>query len=134
MAMTSFADTYREYIACLNSQRWDVLGEFVHDEVRYNGVKIGLSGYRDLLQSDFRQIPDLQFYIQIIACDPPQVAARLNFNCTPTGAFLGIPVNGAKISFSENVFYEFKERKIWNVWSVIDKAAIESQLKNAVPE
>jgi predicted ester cyclase len=30
--------------------------------------------------------------------------------------------------FCENVFYEFREGKIDNVWSVIDKAAIEAQL------
>ncbi|OKO67593.1 ester cyclase, partial [Bradyrhizobium sp. AS23.2] len=28
----------------------------------------------------------------------------------------------------ENVFYEFDERKIKAVWSIIDKAAIERQL------
>jgi predicted ester cyclase len=38
-------------------------------------------------------------------------------------------VNGRKVSFSENVFYEFRDERIWNVWSVIDKAAIESQLR-----
>jgi predicted ester cyclase len=32
------------------------------------------------------------------------------------------------VSFSENVFYEFRDGKIREVWSVIDKAAIESQL------
>ena len=33
-----------------------------------------------------------------------------------------------KVAFAENVFYEFDERKINAVWSVIDKAAIERQL------
>jgi predicted ester cyclase len=40
----------------------------------------------------------------------------------------GLPVNGKRISFTENVFYEFRDQRIEQVWSVIDKATIESQL------
>jgi predicted ester cyclase len=32
--------------------------------------------------------------------------------------------------FSENVFYEYKDEKIWRVWSVIDKGAVEAQLSS----
>jgi predicted ester cyclase len=32
------------------------------------------------------------------------------------------------IQFAENVFYEFRDGKIKEVWSVIDKASIERQL------
>jgi predicted ester cyclase len=37
-------------------------------------------------------------------------------------------VREESVSFSENVLYEFDDGKIRNVWSVIDKAAIEAQL------
>ena len=60
--------------------------------------------------------------------DPPFVASRLDFNCTPRGEFVGLPVNGKRVSFSENVFYRFRDGKVEEVWSVIDKAAIEAQL------
>jgi len=39
------------------------------------------------------------------------------------------PVNGKRVSFTENVFYEFRDGRIEEVWSVIDKAAIASQLQ-----
>lgn len=42
--------------------------------------------------------------------------------------FLGLAVNGKRVSFTENVFYQFRDGKIAQVWSVIDKAAIEAQL------
>lgn len=122
------ADAYRAYIACLNSQDWPGLGRFVHEDVVYNGKRIGLSGYRKMLERDFLQIPDLRFNIELLAADPPCIAARLAFDCAPTGMFLGLPVNGRKISFAENVFYAFKDGRIGKVWSVIDKAAIEKQL------
>jgi len=34
-----------------------------------------------------------------------------------------------RVSFTENVFYELNEGRIMNVWSVIDKAAVEAQLE-----
>ncbi|MBB3463941.1 putative ester cyclase [Rhizobium sp. BK377] len=101
---------------------------FVHDEVRYNGKHIGILGYREMLEGDFRAIPDLFFDIQLLICEPPHVASRLQFDCTPKGELFGLPVNGRRVQFAENVFYGFLDGKIENVWSVIDKAAIEAQL------
>ena len=126
--MSNLADIYRNYIACLNTQDWLKLGTFVHDDAQHNGKRIGLLGYIAMLEKDFEDIPDLHFDVQQLICDPPHVASRLLFDCTPKGIFLGLPVNGKRISFTENVFYEFREEKIWNVWSVIDKAAIERQV------
>lgn len=128
MTKADLADIYRAYIACLNRQDWPTLGQFVDDDVRYNGRRIGLSGYRAMLERDFRQIPDLHFDVQLLISDPPHVASRLGFDCTPTGEFLDLPVNGKRVSFTENVFYKFRGRKIERVWSIIDKAAIEAQL------
>jgi predicted ester cyclase len=124
----NLSEVYRGYIACLNKQDWSKLGVFVGDDVKYNGQRIGLSGYREMLERDFREIPDLRFEIQILMCEPPHVASRLHFDCTPTGTFLGLPVQGKRVAFAENVFYEFRGDKIQQVWSVIDKAAIERQL------
>jgi predicted ester cyclase len=42
--------------------------------------------------------------------------------------FIGLAVNGGRVCFAENVFCEFRDGKILQVWSVIDKAAIEAQL------
>ena len=128
MDETTLSDAYRNYIACLNRQDWQKLFQFVHTDVTYNGRWIGLSGYRDMLVQDFTTIPDLYFNIQLLICNPPHIASRLHFDCKPKGTFLGLCVDGKRISFAENVFYEWKDDRIWNVWSVIDKAAIEAQL------
>jgi predicted ester cyclase len=128
LASTSLSDLYRAYIDCLNRRDWEQLGQYVDDEVEHNGRPLHLSGYRDMLVKDFEDIPDLRFNVQLLACSPPLVAARLAFKCSPKGKFLGLNVNGRVVSFAENVFYEFKLSKIASVWSVIDKAAIEAQL------
>ena len=121
-------DFYRAYIDCLNRQDWDELGRYVADEVEHNGRPLGLSGYRSMLVRDFEDIPDLRFVIDLLVCDPPLIAARLMFNCSPKGDFLGLPVNGRRISFAENVFYRMDGDKIIDVFSVIDKTAVEEQI------
>jgi len=81
-----------------------------------------------MLRKDFENIPDLLFHLELLITDAPNVACRLAFDCTPQAEFLGLRINGRRVSFKENVFYEFRDGKIANVWSVIDKAALEKQL------
>ena len=119
---------YRCYIDCLNQQDWDNLARYVADDISYNGQFIGYAGYLNARQEEFRTIPDLHFNVQLLVTNESMVACRLNFNITPSHDFLGLPVHGKLISFSENVFYEFETGKISKVWSVLDKAAIEAQL------
>jgi steroid delta-isomerase-like uncharacterized protein len=128
MTANDLSSLYRRYIACLNAQDWNRLGTFIHDEATHNGRPLGLAGYRAMLEKDFDDIPDLFFDVQLLVAEPPRVAARLWFHCAPKGEFMGLPVNGRTVSFTENVFYEFRDEKIASVWSVIDKAAIEGQL------
>jgi len=122
------ADLYQGYIDCLNSQDWDNLGNYVGTEVSYNGERVGLVAYRQAREREFREIPDLHFKISILVSDPKTVASRLEFDISPSGEFLGLPVNGKRVKFSENVFYEYEDGKIVRVWSVLDKAAIVAQL------
>lgn len=111
MTGDDLANLYRAYIACLNRQDWPALGQFVHDDVVHNERPLGLAGYRTMLEQDFREIPNLRFNIERLISDPPSIAARLKFDCAPVGSFLGLAVNGRRVSFCENVFYEFREEK-----------------------
>lgn len=128
MTRDKLSEIYRQYIDCLNQQNWERLGRFVHDEVEHNGNAFGLTGYRKMLEGDFRAIPDLNFEIDLLVCEPPRIASRLLFDCTPVGTLFDLPVNGRRVRFSENVFYEFSDGRICKVWSAIDKAAITQQL------
>jgi predicted ester cyclase len=55
---------------------------------------------------------------------------RLDFDCTPVSRFLDLDIDGRRVSFSENVIYEYEEGKIRRVWAIIDKAEIEAQLSH----
>jgi predicted ester cyclase len=129
MTKEELSERYRAYIQCLNRRDWSRLGDHVGDEARYNGRTVGLDGYRKMLEADVAAIPDLTFEIDFLVVDPPVVGARLRFDCTPKGELLGLPVNGRRVAFTENVFYQFAQGKIDSVWSVIDQAAIRAQLQ-----
>ncbi|WP_064682611.1 ester cyclase [Rhizobium bangladeshense] len=128
MTKTELEDIYRGYIACLNRQDWADLGRFVDDGAVHNGRRLGLEGYIAMLERDFDDIPDLRFNVLMLVCDPPYVACRLGFDCRPKATFLGLDVNARRISFTENVIYEFRGGRIVKAWSVVDKTAIEAQL------
>lgn len=118
---------YRAYLACLNDRRWDDLGEYVTDDVVRNGERLGLNGYRAMLESDTRATPDLEFNAEILTADDRHVGCRLVFTCTPTHTFLGLGPTGEQVTFAEHVFYRFEDRRIAQVWSLIDMDAIREQ-------
>ncbi|MBX7450996.1 ester cyclase [Mycolicibacterium sp. 3033] len=120
--------TYRAYLRCLNARRWDELGRFVSDDVVHNGIRLGLSGYRAMLDSDTRAAPDLRFVPEILIADGEIVSCRLFFRCTPRHAFLGFEPTGGQVSFAEHAFYRFDHGRIAEVWSVIDKEAVRERI------
>lgn len=122
------SSVYRRYIDCLNGRDLDRLTDFVHPDVDYNGRRIGLAGYRAMLEDNYRDVPDLRFNIQLLVADASSVASRLNFDCRPVGRFLGLAVDGRRVLFSEHALYQFEDTHIRTVWSLIDKSALAEQL------
>ncbi len=76
----------------------------------------------------FGEIPDLHFDVELMVVDEGRVASRLMFECSPTGTFSVLPSTASASPLPRMAIYEFRDRKIAEVWSVIDKAAIEAQL------
>ncbi|KAA8482902.1 ester cyclase [Arcticibacter tournemirensis] len=120
---------YQRYIDCLNNRSLGDLDQFVSQTVIYNQNQISLKDYQEMLTQNFRDIPDLYFHVDLLLTQENEIACRLNFSCTPVTVFMGIPVHGQKVSFSEHVFYRLAGNKISEVWSLIDKDAIRDQIK-----
>ncbi|UJX46353.1 ester cyclase [Xanthobacter sp. YC-JY1] len=81
-----------------------------------------------MLERNVQDISDPRFETDLVVVQPPQIGSHLKFDCRPTRPFLDLPINGRRVIFSENVFYRFDRSRIVQVWSVVDKAAIEAQL------
>ena len=128
MDQDRLAERYRRYIDCLNERRWDDLPAFLEETVTYNGEPWTAAEYRDGRIDDFDRIPDLRFHIGLLVVQGEHVAARLDFRCTPAREFLGFQPTGRTVEFSENVFYRFRDGRIAQVWSLIDREALRRQM------
>ena len=120
--------TYRRYLNALNDRRFDELGDFVHDQLTYNGEQITREQYTAMLIEDVRVIPELRYDIDLLVVGDGHVASRISFDCRPRGEFLGISVDGRRVSFAEHVFYRLREGRIERVWSLLDRDAIRNQV------
>ena len=121
---------YRAYLDVLNERRLDDLVHFVQDELSYNGKTMTRRQYQDLIAADITAIPDLIFDAQIVVASGDNVACRLVFDCTPQHEFLGFSPNGERLIFAEHVFYHFRGGRIAAVSSLIDRSAIQAQLRS----
>jgi predicted ester cyclase len=118
--------TYRRYIDALNERRFD-LREFVHDHLIYNGNSITRLQYAAMLEEDVRAVPDLHYDIDLLVVGEQDIGCRLWFECHPRAEFLGVAVAGRPVSFAEHVFYQVREGRIEQVWSLLDKDAVQRQ-------
>lgn len=123
--------TYRGYLDALDERRFDDVEDLLHEELTYNGESLTRDDYVAQRREEARQIPDLHYAVDLLVVEADQVACRIAFDCSPRGEFLGMPVNGRRISFVEHVFYRFREGRIEHVWSLIDTDAIREQLSGS---
>ena len=120
---------YRAYLAALNERRLDDLVHYVQDELSYNDEPMTRQQYQGMIAADIAAVPDLVFDAQIVVAGADQVACRIVFDCTPQSAFLGFTPNGHRLRFAEHVFDRIRDGRIAAVWSLIDRPAIEAQLR-----
>jgi predicted ester cyclase len=130
MTNTDLETRYRAYLDALNERRLGDLVLYVQDELSYNGEMMTRRQYRDLIAADITAIPDLIFDAHIVVASGDNVACRLVFDCTPQHEFLGFSPNGERLVFAEHVFYHFRGGRIAAVSSLIDRSAIEAQLRS----
>ncbi|MDX6257825.1 MAG: hypothetical protein QOJ11_4159 [Frankiales bacterium] len=128
MPHASLEARYLAYLDALNDRRFSDLAEFVHDELTYNDDVLTRQQYADMIAADTMAVPDLRFDVRLLLTSDDVVACRLWFDCTPTGTFFGRAPTGRRIAFCEHVFYRFRAGRIAQVWSLIDRDAVATQL------
>jgi len=87
---------------------------------------------------DFRAIPNLRCGIELLISGPPLIASRLQFDCIPRGMVFDLPVNGKRIKFAENLFYEFSAKRIRKVcqpgtrMSIAERSMVDSDISTGL--
>lgn len=130
----ALSSRYKAYIDAINGRNMSrTLPAFCHDVVIHNGKSLALGEYQKLMEDAQAVMPDLQFRIanSLVDTDKQLLAARLDFRGTPIKEFAGVtPLEGVKkeVSFSEVVFYWFRDGKITQVVSLVDWVEYRKQL------
>lgn len=126
---TDLETSYRAYLDTLNEHRLSDLDQHVHDQISYNSQPLSRRQYQDLIAADLAAIPDLRYEADLIVAGADHIACRLVFRCTPEHEFLGFTPNGERLVFAEHVFYRYREGRIAEVVSLIDRWSIAGQLQ-----
>jgi len=127
---TSLETFYRDYGACLNRRDWAALGRFVAADAEHDGRPLGLDGCRAMLAQDPEALPDPRFAIELRRTDPHGSPAGAASTARRTGRFRDCrsTAGGSCLPRTSSTSSRAAAR-IAQVWSVIDKAAIERQLE-----
>ena len=131
--MTDLRHHYLAYLARLDARDFAGLAPFVADRVTHNGHALTREGYGAMIATAIEPTPDLRFVPESVLVEgglsgEARVAARLAFSCTPLRPFLGLPPHGGAVHFTEHAFYRLVDGRIAEVWSLLDRAAVEAQL------
>ncbi len=78
MTEAELSEIYRDCIACLNTQDWPRLGQFIDGEVYYNNRQVGIQKYREIF--DLRPTPRTGCSSE----SPSAAGVRLRRDCRST--------------------------------------------------
>jgi len=133
--MGAIETTYRNYIAAINAQNWNLVETFLHESVTHNSRPLSNPEYCQLMTTTFNACPDISFVIDklLVNEESEEVACRIAFKGTPVKTFLGCDIRDGekrKVDFAEHAFYSFREGKIADVKSLIDVEKVRNQLRD----
>jgi predicted ester cyclase len=128
MTEAALSQRYRDYIACLSGRDWENLKQFVSGGARANAAHSASPAIAPCLNAISRRSRTSGSRSSFWSASRLMLRAGSGSTAGQRVSFLGLPVNGRRVSFAENVFYQFRDERIAEVWSVADKAAIEAQL------
>jgi predicted ester cyclase len=132
--MGKIETAYRNYISAINSQNWELVQSFLNNTITHNDRQLSKPQYCQLMTAVFDACPDISFGIDklLVNEESAEVACRIQFVGTPVKTFLGCEIAGdggeREVSFSEHVFYVFRDGKIADVKSLVDVDKVRRQL------
>lgn len=120
---------YRRYNQRCNDHEFELLGDFVADDVEVNGEEQGLPAYVAGLASVARAFPDYRWHLRHLLVDSPWISAHFLDTGTHNGTFLDVPATGRRIKIQEFATYRLAAGKIVEVWVTADNLDLLTQLR-----
>ena len=122
-----------------NSRRRDAIDELAHpDVVTYGLGEGGAPGgidqfvpFRDRFLATF---PDLHIAVEDVIAEGDKTAARIRATGTHTGAAMGIPPTGKKVTVTGLILVRWKDGQIIEGWNEFDAYGMMQQLTTPAPD
>ncbi len=113
---------------CWNLQNLDSLENTHHVSFAQNGVAIGISSFKESLESFFGSFPDIQVSIEDILIFRNHVLTRVIYRGTHEGTYEGINPTQKTICVSGLELFLILEGKILHHWHEMDHLQILRQI------
>ena len=118
----------RKAIEAVNNQDLSLLDDLVVPNYFDHTVKQGLEWYKQSLAMLYRGFPDYHGTIKDIVAEGNKVWARVTYEGTHSGEYLGIAPSGRKFSYKSVTIKRIVDGKIVEGWTVNDMLDFFKQL------
>lgn len=88
----------------------------------------GLEGVKTIVTMMHTAFPDLHATIEDMTAEGDKTWARVTFRGTHTGAFMGMPPTGKRVTFEAIDICRYADGKMVEHWGIIDRLGMMEQL------
>jgi len=128
MANPNLRDFYDRYIAALNARDFDVMDQFIHDDVTLNGKAATRRDIIAVQRDEAASVPDLHWVLTNLIIDGDRLGAQLVNTGTPTRKFVGVDPTGSSFEVVEYAVYQVVDGRFKHMAAIHDAEAVERQL------
>lgn len=130
MSATELRDFYERYIAALNARDFDVMDEFIHDDVTLNGKAVRRDDILAVQRDEVGAVPDLHWQLTNLIIDGDRLGAQLINTGTPIKRFVGVDPSGASFEVVEYAVYQVRDGRFAHMAAIHDAEAVKRQLSS----
>ena len=103
-------------------------GDIFSEEVRTNGVHVGLARPVGRIRDRLAGFPDLTTSIQDMFVAGDKLAVTLNWRGTHTGPYGGVPATGQPVEVRDTAIWHFRDGQVTEILTLQDQFAFLKQV------
>jgi len=122
---------YDRYIAALNARNFEIMKEFIHDQVTLNGVPVSREDILAVQRDEVTSVPDLHWVLTNLIIDGNRIGAQLINTGTPAKRFVGVEPTGSSFEVVEYAVYQVVDGRFKHMAAIHDAEEVKRQLAAA---
>jgi predicted ester cyclase len=128
MSDLDLRDFYGRYIAALNARDFDVMDQFIHDEVTLDGKPSTREAILAVQRDEASAVPDLHWELTNLIIDGDRLGAQLVNTGRPAKTFVGLKATGASFEVVEYAVYQVIDGRFKHMAAIHDAEEVARQL------